>query len=265
MVPLYRDSVEFYTLLGSAFLKLNEHATAITYLNRAHQLEPQDVGISIFLIAALVARGDEAAAAGLCLGILDREPENAVALRVMDIMRTQRKTGTGSESCGRDASARIVALLPSAGYARTRVSRIVIPAVLILLACALIAGATLISRGRSTEYRHTISPNEIALSDAVVSGPRPGEVEAAPGKFAGAKIRWRGFIANAARSGDGGRFLLVAGNRDMSRVEALVSVISAAKIPTAGSFVEVEGLIAILDRCYEVNALRIVTIAGKDR
>ncbi len=262
MIPLYRNSAEFYRLLGSSFLRLEDYLAAVTYLNRAQQLAPSDRDICLCLVAALVARGDDAAAAGLCLGILEGSPDDPYARRAMDIIRSRQNSGRNGANV---VIPRIDGILPDRGLSDPHRRRIFVWIVEVVFLVLAVAGV-LVFMGKGPEEPGQSGPEgRIVSGAAVVFGPAPGDVLADPEKFANAKVRWRGVASNTESLATGGSFLLVAGSVDLKLVEALVKVVCAEKPPAAGSAVEVEGRIVTKGTRFTLEAERVVLITGEGR
>jgi hypothetical protein len=264
LVPLYRESAEFYWLLGSSSLRLDEDIAAITYLDRARQLMPENGEVALYLIAAHAARGESGVAAGLCLEILERNPGDSVALRAMEIIRSGPATAGRSAFEGKGASAMLLDLLPARGFASDRGFRGIVPIILILVLIAIAAALFLLPKD-SLRIEPANSSRPSGSGSALVSGPSPAEIGAAMREHENAIVRWRGYVSNASTAGSGGHFLLVVGSVDLRTVEALVPVDCSAKLPAAGSFVEVEGRIILEGSGYALEARSIIPIVEGSR
>ena len=119
LVPLYRDSAEFYNLLGSGFLRSGDFRTAKTYLARAHQIAPSDRGLSMKLVAAQLGSGEAGESAALCLDLLEKNPGDKPAARAMELMRKGegrprgRQNGSGSKEAPEYSYRALMSILPA--------------------------------------------------------------------------------------------------------------------------------------------------------
>lgn len=108
----YRDNPLFYKTLGTACLRAGEFGGAHTYLTRAEQLRPGDTRTELALALVHLRRRDVPEALRLLLGILDREPRNRRALRLLALVR---RTEDPSEFAELTESRRLHKYLPSLG------------------------------------------------------------------------------------------------------------------------------------------------------
>ncbi len=83
----YRDSHEYYALLGLSCLHTGDFGGAYSYLKRADQLRPGDADVRLGVAAVHLKRNETNEALQLWLSILDRDPKNKKAKRGLDAVR----------------------------------------------------------------------------------------------------------------------------------------------------------------------------------
>lgn len=83
----YRESFDFYYMLGISCLHTGDVSGAMSYLHRAEQLRESSVDVLVGMAAAHLKRGDTEDALNLWLRILDLEPKNRKAKLGLNLMR----------------------------------------------------------------------------------------------------------------------------------------------------------------------------------
>lgn len=83
LFPVYRNDPVFMFYLGVSWLKLGAPDFAVVYLQRAMQLKPRDLRISLTLASAFLMRGQQDKAIGMYINILDVFPQELHALKAM--------------------------------------------------------------------------------------------------------------------------------------------------------------------------------------
>ena len=83
----FRDSQEFYSLLGRSCLRAGDHGGASSYLKRADQLRADDPLTLLGLAAAAIRRADVDEALEHWLRVLDLDPGNRIARRGLRLLR----------------------------------------------------------------------------------------------------------------------------------------------------------------------------------
>jgi tetratricopeptide (TPR) repeat protein len=83
----FRESFDFYLLLGMSCLRTGDLGGAYSYLGRARQLNAEDERIILGLAAIHFKKGETDKALALWLECLESEPSNAVAKRGMGLLR----------------------------------------------------------------------------------------------------------------------------------------------------------------------------------
>lgn len=83
----FRDSARFYRLLGVACLRTGDSRAARSFLLRATQLAPHDIGVRLALCALHAREGDVDRALHGWLEILEADPANRAARRGLAILR----------------------------------------------------------------------------------------------------------------------------------------------------------------------------------
>ncbi len=83
----FRESIDYFLLLGLSCLRTGDLGGAFSYLGRARQLDGGNVKAALGLAAIHVRRAETEKALALWLEVLESEPSNAVARRGMEILR----------------------------------------------------------------------------------------------------------------------------------------------------------------------------------
>jgi tetratricopeptide (TPR) repeat protein len=105
-LPLFRNSLDYYYLLGSACLRTGDIGGASTYLRRAEQLDPRDLDTKLCLAALHLRRGESDKAISLYLLVLDDRTRDPTARRALSFLK------------GADAQEKIAALVDTRGFER---------------------------------------------------------------------------------------------------------------------------------------------------
>lgn len=108
----YRENATFYRLLGTACLRSGEFAGAHTYFTRALQLGRGDSRVELPLALVHLRRREVPQALTLILSVLEREPRNRTARRLLALVRTTEDT---SEFVTITETRRLRRYLPSPG------------------------------------------------------------------------------------------------------------------------------------------------------
>jgi hypothetical protein len=87
-VFLFRDNFTFYYNLGTACLYVGDFGGAFSYLQRAQQLNNQNLSVLIGLAAIHLRRRQATQALQYWLEVLDRDPGNGIAKRGLALVRT---------------------------------------------------------------------------------------------------------------------------------------------------------------------------------
>jgi hypothetical protein len=83
----FRESADYFLMLGTACLHAGDLGGATSYLGRARQLKPGSVTALLGLAAVHFKRAETDQALKLWLEALDEDPRNPVALRGMNLLR----------------------------------------------------------------------------------------------------------------------------------------------------------------------------------
>jgi tetratricopeptide (TPR) repeat protein len=83
----FRESADYFLMLGTACLHSGDLGGATSYLGRARQLKPGSVTALLGLAAVHFKRAETDQALKLWLEALDEDPRNPVALRGMNLLR----------------------------------------------------------------------------------------------------------------------------------------------------------------------------------
>ena len=83
----YRESADYFLMLGTACLHSGDLGGATSYLGRARQLKPGSVTALLGLAAVHFKRAETDQALKLWLEALEEDPRNPVALRGMNLLR----------------------------------------------------------------------------------------------------------------------------------------------------------------------------------
>lgn len=88
----YRDNFNFYYLLGNSCLYSGDISGASTYLDRAHQIDPDHINTQIGQAAIYIYKQDMEKALKIYLDILEIDPKNPQALTAIKLIK--KYTGT---------------------------------------------------------------------------------------------------------------------------------------------------------------------------
>ncbi|MGP1588094.1 MAG: tetratricopeptide repeat protein [Treponemataceae bacterium] len=83
----YRDSFQFFYILGLSCLYLNDIKGAETYFKRARQMKLNDVNLILAQAVLFLKRGAIDKALEQCLDALDLDPTNKYVLRFLDMIK----------------------------------------------------------------------------------------------------------------------------------------------------------------------------------
>ena len=90
----YRDSFDFFYILGVSCLYMGDTGAAKDYLHRCETIEGTNVQLMIAQAAMFLRRGDTNQAVETYLNVLDYEPGNKIASRAMTFIRTKGDIAT---------------------------------------------------------------------------------------------------------------------------------------------------------------------------
>jgi tetratricopeptide (TPR) repeat protein len=88
-VPVYRESLRFYYLLGSSCLRSGDPGGAMAYLKRAQQIAPSNPETMLALAALSVRRGESEKAIEYYLAVLEDRPGDKRARSALAILRKE--------------------------------------------------------------------------------------------------------------------------------------------------------------------------------
>jgi len=109
----YRDSFEFFYILGVSCLYMGDTGAAKDYLHRCETIEGTNVSLLTAQAAMYLRRGDTNQAVETYLMILDYEPGNKIASRAMTFIRTKGDIATISQWV---SSGKIKRFYPDPGF-----------------------------------------------------------------------------------------------------------------------------------------------------
>lgn len=87
-VFMFRDNVEYYTLLGAACFCTGDYGGCTSYTKRAIDIDPDIVSAHLYLAAVYLKRRETDRAIREWLHVLDRDPNNTHAKRGLDFVRS---------------------------------------------------------------------------------------------------------------------------------------------------------------------------------
>ena len=108
----YRESFQFYFLLGMCCLHTGDIAGAHSYLRRANQLKADDVATMLALALIFLRRQELPEAIEMWLAVQDLEPRNRIAQRGLNFVKRNPDAGRIAEDLD---SRRMRYFLPSSG------------------------------------------------------------------------------------------------------------------------------------------------------
>ena len=83
----YRESFEYFELLGFSCLHTGDLGGAFSYISRAHQINDEDLNVMLGLAAVHFRKGENETALKRWLSVLEIQPSNPTARRGMEILR----------------------------------------------------------------------------------------------------------------------------------------------------------------------------------
>ena len=83
----YRESFDYFWLLGFSCLHTGDLGGAFSYISRAHQLQHDDISSLLGMAAIHFRRAENEGAIKRWLEVLELQPANAVARRGLDLLR----------------------------------------------------------------------------------------------------------------------------------------------------------------------------------
>lgn len=120
---LYVDSFDYYMACGIACLYGGEFGNANAYFQNARRIRVMDVQLLLAQAVLFLRRGDTDRAVQYYLDIIDVDPENKIAHRAIDFIRTQ---GDFETICKWADSGRLVQFYPPLGVNPLTVARLVL-------------------------------------------------------------------------------------------------------------------------------------------
>jgi tetratricopeptide (TPR) repeat protein len=128
----FRESLDYYILLGLSCLVTGDLGGAFSYLGKARQIDGDDVRASLGMAVIHFKRAETEEALKLWLEVLDADPSNRIAKRGMALLRRGPSAEQIQEFIDSGKVSRLYPPLPS-----FRISRVLIPALLIIILAGL--------------------------------------------------------------------------------------------------------------------------------
>ncbi len=147
----FRESFNFYHLLGFSCLHVGDYGSAYTYLKRGHNLKPADIETMLGLAAVHLKRQETAQALEYWLEVLESEPKNIYAQRGMRLLK---KNSDPEFLVDYSESGKIERLIPQAS------GPVLLPRIVILIVILLLTGAVLFFAPFSPLYRSDLTNAE---------------------------------------------------------------------------------------------------------
>ncbi|MBQ6781758.1 MAG: hypothetical protein IJP62_11110 [Treponema sp.] len=122
----YRESFDYYLTAGTACLYLGDYGNANSYFNQARKIRMTETNLLLGQAVLYLRRGDTDRSLQYYLDILDNDPENKIAIKAMEFIRTQ---GNYETICNWVDSGRIQQFYPPLGVNPSKIMRIVFSAV----------------------------------------------------------------------------------------------------------------------------------------
>ncbi len=126
---LYEDNFEYYLMLGTACLYLEDVGSAASYFSRARKIKLSDTRLLLGQAAIYLRRGDTDRAVQYYFDIQDYDPNNKIAAKAMEFIRVH---GDYDTICRWVESGRITQFYPALGVNPVVVRRVLLG----LLVCA---------------------------------------------------------------------------------------------------------------------------------
>ena len=127
---IYEQNFDYYLLLAISYLYAGDFGTASTYFQRARNIKLTDTNLLLGQAILFLRRGDTGRALTYYLEIIDNEPENKIALKAMEFIRTK---GDYSTICRWIDTGMIEQFYPPLGVNPYKVIGIGIPAAACIL------------------------------------------------------------------------------------------------------------------------------------
>lgn len=124
---MYRDSFDYWLTYGIACLYVGDYSFANSCFQHARKIRITDTRLLLCQAALFLRRGDTDQAIQYYLDVLDGDPENKIALKAMEFIRTKGNYETIREW---DASGKLKAFYPPLGVNPNAVVRVILSAVL---------------------------------------------------------------------------------------------------------------------------------------
>lgn len=129
---VYEGNFDFYLMLGTSFLYLDDLGSASLYYKKARTIKIVNTDLQLGQAAIFLIRGDTDKAITYYLEILDNEPENKIAKNAMEFIRT---SGDFSTICKWRDTGKIKQFFPPLGINPHQIMKIVFPIVACVLGC----------------------------------------------------------------------------------------------------------------------------------
>lgn len=171
-LPLFRESHQYYYLLGASCLRTGDVGGANTYLRRAEQLDSHDPDTKLCLAALHLRHGETEKALAIYLHILEDRPKDRVALRCLDELR---RPDLSDRVAAMSSPREIAAFLPGP----RGLPRWVVPAVAGLLLAAVLAISLPALFGLAGRLRDAASPRKDVSAVVLDAGERSNPLTAA--------------------------------------------------------------------------------------
>ena len=176
-LPLFRESHEYYYLLGASCLRTGDVGGANTYLRRAEQLDPRDADTKLCIAALHLRHGESEKAVALYLRVLEDRPRDRLARHCMGLLRKADFLERMSEMS--PASREFAGLLPGP----RGLPPWVLPLGGILVAVGILYFSLPALSAIAVGIRDSASPRKDVAAISLSAGERANPVAAAAGSF----------------------------------------------------------------------------------
>jgi tetratricopeptide (TPR) repeat protein len=132
---IYEGNFDYYILLATAYLYVGDAGTASSYYQHAREIKLTDTTLLLGQAVLFLRRGDTDRAIQYYLEILDNEPQNVLAKKALEFIRTKGDYGT---ICRWVDSGKMEQFYPPVGVNPHKILGIVLPAVACILGFMLV-------------------------------------------------------------------------------------------------------------------------------
>jgi tetratricopeptide (TPR) repeat protein len=160
---IYEGNFDYYVLLATAYLYVGDAGTASSYYQHAREIKLTDTVLLLGQAVLFLRRGDTDRAIQYYLEILENEPQNKLAKKALEFIRTK---GDYSTICRWVDSGKIEQFYPSVGVNPDKVAGIVLPVLACILGFMLVMHLTELRKSASAGTRADLSSFVLSAAES---------------------------------------------------------------------------------------------------